>query len=130
MADPNTIRQIYDRYPEMVTKGDVDGILDLYASDATIEDPIGSELRVGHEAIREFYKASAGTITMKRSGPARVAVNEAATPLVVLMGDAGKENALDIISIVKFNDENKIVSMKAYWSFDAMRPATDADRAL
>ena len=129
-ADANTIRKIYDTFPAMVTKGDVDGIVGLYATDATIEDPVGSELRVGLDAIREFYEASAGTITMKRSGPVRVAESEAATPFIVLMGAEGEQNTIDIISIVKFNDENKIVSMKAYWSFDALRPATAADLAL
>ena len=86
MADTQYIRELYDRYPEMVTKGDVDGILALYAEDATLEDPIGSEIRVGRDAIRAFYEASAGTIVMKRSGPPCVAGSEAATPIVVLMG--------------------------------------------
>ncbi len=73
MADANHIRQVYDRYPEMVTKGDVDGIVELYADDASIEDPIGSDLQTGKDAIRAFYQASAGTVTMKRTGPTRVA---------------------------------------------------------
>jgi steroid delta-isomerase len=29
----------------------------LFATDATIEDPIGSEVRRGHESIHEFYAA-------------------------------------------------------------------------
>ena len=127
MADPNHIRQIYDRYPELVTKGDVDGIVELYADDATIEDPIGSDVRKGRAAIRAFYEASAGTITMKRTGPARVAGHEAATPLVVLMGPEGQQQALDIISVMPFDESGKIRSMRAYWSFDALRPATAED---
>ena len=127
MADPNHIRQVYDRYPELVTKGDVDGIVDLYADDATIEDPIGSEIRAGRAAVRAFYEASAGTITMKRTGPVRVAGREAATPLVVLMGPEGQQQALDIISVMTFDDSGKIQSMRAYWSFDALRPATNDD---
>ncbi len=124
MSDPNFVRKLYDRYPELVTKGDVDAIVDLYAEDATIEDPIGSELRAGREAIRAFYEASAGTITMKRTGPVRVAENEAATPLVVLMGPEGQQQALDVISVMSFDDAGKIRSMRAYWSFDALRPAS------
>ena len=89
MIDANHIRHVYERYSEMVTKGDVEGIVELYTEDATIEDPIGSDLRRGRDAIREFYKAAAGTITMKRSGPVRVAGNEAATPLLILMGPEG-----------------------------------------
>ena len=130
MADAQQIRAILDRYPEMVSKGDVEGILALYAEGATIEDPIGSELRRGDE-IRAFYEASAGTITMKRSGPPRIAASQAATPLVVLMGPEGPDQkALDIISVMTFDDGGKVTSMRAWWSFDGMRPATDADRAL
>ena len=127
MADANHIRQVYDRYPEMVTKGDVDGIVDLYADDASIEDPIGSELKQGKDAIRAFYQASAGTVTMKRTGPTRVAGHEAATPMIVLMGPEGEQKALDIISVMSFREDGKITSMRAFWSFDAMRPATAED---
>ena len=130
MPDAQHIRELYARYPEMVTKGDVDGIVDLYVDDATIEDPIGSDLHRGKEAVRAFYAGTAGTVTMKLSGPVRVAGTEAAAPLVVLMGPAGEENALDIISQMVFDDDGKITAMRAFWSFDAMRPATDADRAL
>ena len=65
---------------------------------------------------------------MKLSGPVRVAGNEAATPLVVLLGPEGEQQALDIISVVTFDEDTKIKSMRAYWSFDAIRPATDGDR--
>jgi len=126
MIDGNHIQQVYDRYPAMVTKGDVEGIVALYAADATIEDPIGSELHRGTDAVRAFYQASAGTITMKRTGPTRVAGLEAAAPLVVLMGPEGPEQkALDIISTMIFDEEGKIASMRAYWNFQAMRPANE-----
>lgn len=127
MADPNTIRQVFERYPQLVTKGDVDGIVALYADDASIEDPIGADLLVGKDAIRTFYEASAGTVTMKRTGPVRVAGREAATPLVVLMGPEGEQQALDIISVMVFGEDGRITSMRAFWSFDAMRPATADD---
>jgi steroid delta-isomerase len=127
VADANHIRQIYDRYPEMVTKGDVEGIVELYSEDATIEDPIGSELHRGRDAIRAFYKAAAGTVTMKCTGPVRVAGNEAATPLRVLIGPEGQQQALDIISAMVFDEKGKITSMRAFWSMDAMRPATPED---
>ena len=84
----------------MVTKGDVEGIVALYADDATIEDPVGSALHRGSDAIRAFYKAGAGagTVTMKRTGPVHVAGREAATPLVVLLGP-GRATGADIISV-------------------------------
>src|SRR5215813_2610486 len=117
MVDAQYIRKLYERYPEMVTKGDVDGIVALYADDATIEDPIGAPLHRGKEAIRKFYQAAAGTVTMKRVGPLHV----------VIGAEAGPKQALDIISVMAFGADGKIQSMRAFWSFDAMRPATPAD---
>lgn len=130
MPSAEHIRALYDRYPELVSKGDVEGIVALYADDATIEDPIGSDLHRGSEAIRAFYRAAAGSVTIKRTGPVRVAGQEAATPMVVLMGPEGEQRALDVISTMVFDDDGRIRAMRAYWSFDGMRPATDADRAL
>jgi steroid delta-isomerase len=128
MIDAKTIRKLYERYPEMVTKGDVEGIVALYADDATIEDPIGSPQKRGIDEIRKFYQAASGTVTMKRVGPVHVAGREAATPLRVLIGAEGaQKQALDIISVMAFRDDGKIASMRAFWSFDAMRPATPED---
>jgi steroid delta-isomerase len=127
MVDAQYIRKLYDRYPEMVTKGDVEGIVALYAADATIEDPIGSPPHRGIDAVRKFYQAAAGTVTMKRVGPVHVAGREAATPLRVLIGPEGQKQVLDIISVMAFDDDGKIASMRAFWSFDAMRPATPED---
>ena len=129
MADAEHIRRIYDRYPELLNKGDVEGIVELYAEDATIEDPIGSDVHRGRDAIRAFYRASAGSVTMKRSGPVRVAGREAATPAVVLMGREGQQSALDVISVMTFDEAGKITSMRAFWSMDAIRPATAEDAA-
>ena len=127
MVDAAKIRAVYDRYPTLMSKGDVDGIVALYADDATIEDPIGSELRRGREAIRAFYEASAGTVTIRLTGLVRVAGCEAATPMVVLMGPEGEQQALEVISVMKFDDTARITSMRAFWSFDTLRPATAAD---
>jgi len=127
MVDAAKIRAVYDRYPTLMSKGDVDGIVALYADDATIEDPIGSELRRGREAIRAFYEASAGTVTIRLTGLVRVAGCEAATPMVVLMGPEGEQQALEVISVMKFDDNARITSMRAFWSFDTLRPATAAD---
>lgn len=129
MADADPIRRIYDRYPELLNKGDVEGIVGLYAEDASIRDPIGSDLRRGRDSIRVFYqRAAAARATMRRTGPARVAGLEAATPVVVLMAPEGQRSALDVISAMGFDEGGKISSMRAFWSMDAIRPATAEDQ--
>jgi steroid delta-isomerase len=123
MADPNQIRQVYERYPELISNADVDAIVDLYAEDGKIEDPIGSDLHIGHDAIREFYQKAIGTVTVKRTGPVRIAGKEAATPMVVLIGSGENRKAIDIISAMVFDDAGKITSMRAWWHPRAMRSA-------
>jgi len=123
MADSDHIRRVYESYPDLITKADVDAIVALYAEDGKIEDPIGSDLHVGHDAIRKFYQDAIGAVTMKQTGPVRIAGNEAATPVVVLIGSGEKRMALDIISAMVFDETGKIASMRAWWSADAVRPA-------
>jgi len=130
MPDAAHIRQLIERYPELVTKTDIDAIVALYTDDATVEDPIGSEVHRGRDAVRAFYEGTIGPAVMKRSGAVRVAANEAATPLVVLIGPEGQQQALDIISVMRFDEDGRITSMRAFWSMDAMRPATAEDLAL
>ena len=127
MPDSDQIRAVYDRYPDLFCKGDLDGLVALYTEDATIEDPIGSEIHVGHDAIRAFYAPSAGSVTLKRTGPVCVAGNEAATLLAIIMGEGADRKVLDIVSTMKFAEDGRVEAMRAYWSFDALRPATDAD---
>ena len=123
MVDANHIRQLYERYSELVSKGDIDAIVDLYAEDGQIEDPIGSEPHVGHDAIRAFYQRTIGSIAMKPTGPVRVAGKEAATSFVVLLGSGDRRKAVDIISAMVFDDAGKITSMRAWWGADEIRRA-------
>jgi len=128
MASADQLRKAHERYPQLVTGGDLEGILALYAEDATIEDPIGSELQRGHDAIRAFYAPVLGSTALKQAGPACVAGHESAMPIVALIGPEGQQ-ALDIISVLRFNDDGRIASMRAYWSMDAMRESTPEERA-
>jgi len=85
----------------------------LYADDATVEDPYGSEPIVGIDAIKTFYtKAFDAKISAKLTGPARVAGDSAAFDFEVNFGGM----LMRVIDVFQFNDEGKVISMKAYWS--------------
>jgi steroid delta-isomerase len=127
MTDVDRIRSVIEQYPKLLTSGDYEAIVALYHEDATIEDPVGSTPLVGREAIRGFYKSSAGQVTMKLTGPVRVAGGEGAAPLRVLLGPEGQRQALDIIDTMTFDEDGLITSMRAFWSADSLRPATDDD---
>ncbi|BDB62199.1 hypothetical protein RDE2_39930 [Rhodococcus sp. RDE2] len=62
-ADARTqrIRTTVHAYLDAVAAGVAADIAALYAEDATLEDPVGSEPRVGRAAIAEFYKGVEAT---------------------------------------------------------------------
>ncbi|MDT5149562.1 MAG: steroid Delta-isomerase [Mycobacterium sp.] len=116
MPSAELITQTVNRYLELVAQGQPDAITDLYADDATVEDPVGGEVHIGRQAIRGFYanvggvKAEADVVTLRALG------HEAAYfwALTIDLGEGGKMH-IEIITVMTFDDEGKITSMKAYW---------------
>jgi steroid delta-isomerase len=108
-----------NRYLELLEKREPDAIADLYAADATVEDPVGGEVHIGRQAIHGFYSNVPGTNNETEVVTLRALGNEVAFfwRLIVDLGDAGKMR-IEIISTMTFDDEGKIASMKAYWSPD------------
>jgi steroid Delta-isomerase len=115
-ADRDRILETIQSYVDLVGKGTADEILDLYAEDATVEDPVGTEVRTTHEAIREFYAAIEPLQQESRLVSARVADGRAAFlfELVTRVGD--QTYTLAPIDVMTFDDEGRITSMRAFWS--------------
>lgn len=105
-----------DSYLRGLNEKDLEEILALYAENATVEDPVGSNVIVGMEGIRKFY-SGAVTFDLKltRTGPVRIAANEAAFPFQLEMEVNGKLMRTDIIDVFRFDEQGKIVSMRAFW---------------
>src|SRR5687767_11753857 len=81
MSIEGKVRETIATYLERLTAGDREGLLDLLAPEATLEDPVGTDVRRGRDAIGEFWDQSHSVverITLKMvQGPA-VRGNEAA----------------------------------------------------
>ncbi|HZR84030.1 MAG TPA: nuclear transport factor 2 family protein [Candidatus Binatia bacterium] len=117
--DAGHIRRVFDRYCELVTAGDFEAIALLYAEDATVEDPVGSEPHRGRDAIREFYRASAGGVALELEGRVRVAANAGAGAMVARpKADAGLR--VETLDVMTFDDAGLVTSMRAYWSADTI----------
>lgn len=121
MASLEDKKRAVARYIETVSAGDLDGILSLYAEDATLEDPVGSAPVVGHAAIRAFYeRATKMGIRLEPTGPVRIAGDEAAFPFrVSTVG--GPKMTIDVIDVFRFDEAGKVVSMRAYWGKENMK---------
>ena len=115
MPSAELITATVNRYLELVGKGQADDIVGLYADDATVEDPVGGEVHIGRSAIRGFYSgvenfnAQTDVLTLRALG------SEAAFHWVLSIDLGGNRMRIDIISVMTFDDEGKIASMKAYW---------------
>ena len=125
MPTPQEIRTIVNTYIEMMCASDIDGILSLYAPDATAEDPVGNEPVRGVEALRAFYAAVAPALQVELRGPICVAGNQCAFPLLaqLTLGDAPQY--LDATDVLSFNDDGKITSMRAFWNPAELRTGRD-----
>lgn len=115
-----------DGYLRGLNEKDLEGILSLYADNATVEDPVGSKIIAGKAAVREFYTGAVGfDLTLTRTGPVRIAGNEAAFPFRLRMEQNGVMMETDIIDLFRFDEAGKIVSMRAFWGPSNRRPATE-----
>lgn len=115
-----------DGYMRGLNEKDLEGILSLYADSGTVEDPVGSEIVAGKDALRKFYSGAVNIdLTVTRTGPVRVAGVEAAFPFQLRMDVEGKPMITDIIDVFRFDEAGKIVSMRAFWGPANRRQATE-----
>ena len=117
MSLENKIVEAIEEYVKSIgDKNKIETIIGLYAEDAWVEDPVGSERKVGHQALREFYSAAAsmeGKATLESE--IRVAGNEAAFAFSLEVNLGKNKLVVRPIDIMSFNDEGKIKSMRAFW---------------
>jgi steroid delta-isomerase len=114
-ASPERIREVIDQYVARVAGGTTDDIMELYAEGATVEDPVGTEVKTTREAIREFYS---GLEALEQAGEVlsvRIAGGQAAF-LFELRTKAGDQTyTLAPIDVMTFDDDGKITTMRAFW---------------
>ena len=105
------ITKAVNRYLEALSQGRPDDIAALYTEDATVEDPVGSDVHIGRQAIRGFYTTVEGADAKTEMVTLRALGNEAAFFWRLMIGAM----TIEVISTMTFADDGKIASMKAYW---------------
>lgn len=124
MTDSDHQRSVVERYLAAHSRSDVDGIVALFAADATVRDPADAEPFVGVDAIRRFFSSTHETmdsLTLTLDGPVRCCGEFAAFPMTAraVMGDLVTE--IDIIDVFTFDDAGLVTEMRAYWSGSDLR---------
>jgi steroid delta-isomerase len=115
-ASNERILDAIQRYVDLVGSGTADQILALYAEGATVEDPVGTEVRKTPDQIHEFYSAIESLEQESRLLTARIAGGEAAFQFELVTRAGDKTYTLAPIDVMTFDEDGLITSMRAYWS--------------
>ena len=119
-ASRETILETIQQYVDLVATGASADVVALYADGATVEDPVGTEVRRTRESIAEFYGALDGLEQSARLLHVRVAGNEAAFAFELVTKAGEQTYTLSPIDVMTFDDAGKITSMRAFWSGEDM----------
>ncbi|MFS3129393.1 nuclear transport factor 2 family protein [Nocardioides sp. Bht2] len=120
MASIEERKATVEQYLGLVSSGTADEIMALYAPDGTLEDPVGTDPKVGRDEIGAFYRSfeqleiQTNLREVRASGESAIAF---AFDVVTKLPDATM--TVSAIEVMTFDDAGLITSMKAYWSPEA-----------
>lgn len=112
------------KYIDSFQARDAEGLISLFADDATIEDPIGaSGLVEGKEAIAKFYRRGVSFVThMALEAPIRASHgNAAAMAFYFEMEVGGQKIRTNAIDVMEFDEAGKIMHLRAFCILGAER---------
>lgn len=117
MPGEEHMKAALQQYIDAFRNRDAEALISLFAEDAVIEDPVGTEPVRGLDAISDFYRAGVKVVTkMELSAPIRGShANAAAMAFDFEMIWEGQHIRTSTIDVMEFNEAGKIVRMYAYW---------------
>jgi steroid delta-isomerase len=124
--DADAVRAIVDEYLRAGREGDREAWLGLFAEDATLEDPVGTEVHAGKAALEAFYDTTMGSTEGldNELHELRVAGNTAAFLFTLRIDWRGRRYEVSPIDVLEFDEAGKIVRMRAHWATSDMKEAT------
>jgi len=124
--DADAIRAVVAEYLRAGREGDKQAWLDLFADDATLEDPVGTDVVRGRDELVAFYDRTMGSTEGldNHLRELRVAGDTAAFLFDLRITWKGRRYEVSPIDVLEFDDVGKIIRMRAHWAFDDMKEAT------
>ncbi|MCY7784025.1 MULTISPECIES: nuclear transport factor 2 family protein [unclassified Bacillus (in: firmicutes)] len=114
------MKNVMQSYIDNINKKDAEAIINLFADNSSVEDPVGTKPIVGIESIKSFQKD--GLAVMKKAelvAPIRTSPGNSAAMVFTIHMDFGEQEVIiKVIDIMKFDEAGKIVELKAYWGKD------------
>lgn len=108
--DPEVIAR---HYLATLNKGDLDETLSLFADDASLEDPYGSPALEGKKNFAAvFERVLSQGLKIEDIAPFHCAGDTVAMTYKIVLPTI----KFKTISLMRLNDEGKIINFRAYWS--------------
>ena len=127
MADEGVLRETIENYWKAFTAGDRDAWVALFTDDATVEDPVGTPVHRGKDAIGGFFESArslADSIELRSLDVTAIVGNEAAFAMEIRPNIGGTTFVMEAIDVMTFADDGRITSQRAFWQQEKMRPAS------
>jgi steroid Delta-isomerase len=116
MASVEELQKVVESYVDLVANGTPEQVADLYADGASVEDPIGADIRNTRESLIEFY----GVIAAMDKATAelhwtKIAGDTAVFEFTLITETAGMSFKITPVDIMVFDEDGKIKTMRAVW---------------
>lgn len=118
----NAAAETIRRYVALLGSGSADDLVALFAEDATVEDPVGSDVRRGRESIHEFFTTLENLERHTELTLLRVVAEEAAFVFTITFTVGDTPLRLQPIDTVVFNANGEISALRSYFAPSNMAP--------
>ncbi|BAC12244.1 steroid delta-isomerase [Oceanobacillus iheyensis HTE831] len=117
MPTEQEMKASLQKYLEGFNEGNSEKVISLFAEDARVEDPVGSEPLKGKASITTFFQQAIPSVKrLELAAPIRGSHgNAAAMAFNIYVEMEGKGAVIRCIDVMTFNDDGFIIDMKAYW---------------
>lgn len=103
----NSIADTIRRYVALLATGSADDLVELFAEDATVEDPVGSDVLTGRRALHEFFSALEAMDRQTELVLLRVVGHEAAFVFTITFNAVDTPMRLQPIDTMTFNSDGE-----------------------
>lgn len=120
--ESEAIAETVRKYVALLSTGSADDIVALFADDATVEDPVGGEVRIGRQAIHTFFEGLEKLDRRAELDMVRIAGREAAFVFTLTFAVGDTSMRLQPVDTVVFDETGKIISLRSYFAPSDVAP--------
>lgn len=122
MSENKQMRRTVETYLRAWAEKDKSLFLSLFCTDATLEDPVGSPVHRGHEALGAFWDRVTGLGLDMQGELHRVTCcgNECLADFTMRSTQGGMGMAVRIVDHFCFDASGRFSSMRAFWDDGSM----------